>query len=185
MIDVFMIDPPWPKRKGGVRSARPNQGRALDYETMPVMQIFDLLDKEIFPMAAPMHAVFLWNVDQFLWTTEWLMSIRGYRRHARIVWDKGNGVAPAFTVRYSHEYLIWYYKPKLLPIAPEMRGKFTTVLRSPRREHSRKPDAAYDMVAALYPACTRWDIFSREERDGWGQWGDQLRYHLPILGGQL
>lgn len=34
MYDILVIDPPWKKKKGGIRKARPNQDRELDYQTM-------------------------------------------------------------------------------------------------------------------------------------------------------
>jgi N6-adenosine-specific RNA methylase IME4 len=173
MIDLFVIDPPWPKRKGGLRKVTPNQTRYLDYPTMSVPDIFALLDAEIFPQASPVHTVFMWTVDQFLFETESLMECHGYHRHARIIWDKGNGVAPCFTVRYTHEYLLWYYKPTLTKVAQDMRGKLGTVIRAGNREHSRKPDEAYQYVEALYPDATKLDVFSREPRAGWEQWGNQ------------
>jgi len=104
------------------------------------------------------------------------MEERGYKRHARFVWDKGNGVSPAFTVRYSHEYLTWFYKPKLLTIDPSQRGKHTTVIREHRRQHSRKPDAAYRLIDSLYPTGKRMDVFSREQREGWAQWGNDTAH---------
>lgn len=173
---VFMIDPPWPKRKGGTRLTRPNQGRSLDYKTMPVDGIFHLLKRDIFPLASKDHSVFMWCIDQFLFDAEREMDICGYRRHARIVWDKENGVAPAFTVRYSHEYLVWFYKAKLPKIAVEQRGKFTTVLREKARQHSRKPECGYAMLESLYPESLRLDVFSREARAGWDQYGDQKEF---------
>lgn len=176
----LIIDPPWPKKKGGLRKARPRQGRLLNYETMPVDDIFALLDAEVFPLAFPQHNVWMWTIDAFLRECEAAMESRGYRRHARLVWDKTNGVCPAFTIRYSHEYLLWFYKPKLLPVAREQRGKYRTVLVEPAREHSRKPDAAYDMIAALYPDGPRIDVFSREARPGWDQWGDEV-HHFRAL----
>ena len=172
-VDTFVIDPPWPKKKGGKRAARPNQSRDLDYPTMSVPEIFNLLDEMVLSLASPTHNVFLWEIDQFIHTGEQAMFDRGYNLHARFVWDKGNGVAPAFTVRYAHEYLVWFYKPKLLPIDTAYRGKFTTVIRAPQREHSRKPDAAYEMVKHLYPSAVLMDVFSREKRTGWLQFGNQ------------
>lgn len=171
--DILMVDPPWPKRKGGLRTARPNQGRNLGYSTLSVPDIFALLDAEIFPLAAEHHSVFLWCVDQFMHEAESEMEHRGYRRHARFVWDKTNGVAPAFTVRFSHEYLVWFYKPKFAPVATTQRGKYMTVMREKARQHSRKPDMAYAMIDNLYPAAKKIDVFSRESRLGWDQWGDQ------------
>ena len=46
--DVAIIDPPWPKRKGGQRRVRPHQGRALAYPTLSLSAIFTLLDQQIF-----------------------------------------------------------------------------------------------------------------------------------------
>jgi N6-adenosine-specific RNA methylase IME4 len=47
------------------------------------------------------------------------------------------------------------------------------MLRSPRREHSRKPDETYQRLETLFhgPYC---DLFGRAERTGWTVWGDQL-----------
>ena len=67
------------------------------------------------------------------------MKELGYDLHARFIWDKENGVAPAITVRFSHEYLLWFYKKGhlLMPIQ-ETRGKYTTVLREASIKHSKK-----------------------------------------------
>jgi N6-adenosine-specific RNA methylase IME4 len=42
-----------------------------------------------------------------------------------------------------------------------------------RREHSRKPDEFYDLIAEVSPA-PRIDIFSREDRDGFDSWGNEV-----------
>ena len=90
------------------------------------------------------------------------------------------------TVRFSHEYLVWYYKPKMLKIALEQRGKFTTVFTERAREHSRKPEFAYSMISALYPNATKLDVFSRESRTGWDQYGDQKNhFDIPTLCGTI
>lgn len=178
MYDVFVIDSPWPKRKGGLRKVRPNQGRSLDYEVLPVSEIFHLLDSKIFSMANTPHTVFMWTVEQFLKDCEREMEQRHYRRHVRLIWNKGNGIAPAFTVRFSHEYLIWYYKPNMTPIEKSVRGMFMSVIHEKGREHSRKPDIAYDLITSLYPSQSKIDVFSREKRKGFDQWGDETTYFL-------
>ena len=176
LYDVFMVDPPWPKKKGGIREVTPNQTRELDYPTMPVVEIYKLLQREIFSLGAADHVVFLWIVDEFLESAERNMQHMGYTRHARMIWDKQNGVAPGFTVRYSHEYLNWYYKGKLLPIDPRLRGKVRTVFTEPSREHSRKPDLAYQIVNGFYPTQRKFDVFSREKKLGWDQFGNQTNH---------
>lgn len=173
---IFVIDPPWPKKKGGKRSVRPNQGRALDYITMSVDSVFSLLDKSVFPLANDKHTVFLWTVEEFLVQSEQEMIDRGYKRHVRLIWNKMNGIAPAFSVRYSHEYLVWFYKPKFMAVDNKCRGKFTSVFSEAAREHSRKPNVAYDMISEMFPDVDKIDVFSREKRHGWEQWGDQLDF---------
>ena len=175
-IGVFVIDPAWQLRKGGLRKTRKNQGRELDYPTMSVDDIFVLLDKDIFPQAEEEHCVFMWTIEQFLISCEHEMQQRGYKRHCRMIWNKMNGIAPAFTVRFSHEYLIWYYKGRLPPIATEQRGKFTTVFEERSRQHSRKPDFCYRMIDTLYHGCRKMDVFSREYREGWYQYGNQTDF---------
>jgi len=184
-FSVLMIDPPWLKKKGGLRKVRPNQVRNLDYETMPTNKIFDLLDAEIFNKTTKNHAVFMWTIEQYLNDCDKYMEQRGYKRHCRFIWDKANGVAPAFTVRYSHEYLVWYYKEKMMPIAKEQRGKFMTVFSEKAREHSRKPEYAYKMIEALYPNENRIDVFSREKREEWCQFGNQTDHFVISISNGL
>jgi N6-adenosine-specific RNA methylase IME4 len=172
LFDIAMIDPPWPKLKGGIRKMR-TQTRDFSYKTLPITEIKALLELEFLPKLAPTCGVFVWTVDQFLWDAEHLFKGWGFKQHARFIWDKGNGVAPAFTIRYSHEYLLWFYRPKLLPVARDQRGKFRTVIREAATGHSIKPDAAYTMLETLYPGAKRLDFFARRVKLGWQGWGDQ------------
>lgn len=175
-IEIFVIDPPWGQRKGGLRKVRKRQGREFDYETISVPGIFTLLDRDVFPLAESDHCIFMWTIDRYLSECETEMFKRGYRCHCRMVWNKLNGIAPAFTVRFTHEYLLWFYKRKFLPVARNERGRFTTVLTERGREHSRKPEVCYRMIEALYPDHRKMDVFSREYRKGWLQYGDQINY---------
>lgn len=179
VYDILMVDPPWKQRKGGRRKVRPNQGRSLDYPTMSVEEIFSLLDNDIFLLAARDHQVFMWAIDKYLVECEIQMLKRGYKRHCRFIWNKMNGIAPAYTVRFVHEYLIWYYKGPFAPVCTSIRGKLTTVFSERSRQHSRKPDIAYSMVRHLYPNSRKLDVFSREKRQGWDQYGNQINYFPP------
>jgi N6-adenosine-specific RNA methylase IME4 len=48
----------------------------------------------------------------------------------------------------------------------------TTLLRAPRTEYSRKPDAFYELVERLSPGP--WlELFARRRRFGWHVWGNE------------
>lgn len=176
MYDIFMIDPPWSVQKGGERKVAPNQGRLLDYKTLSIDQIMYVLQNQIFTQANKDHNVFLWTVDKYLITSELKFENIGYKRHARFIWDKTNGVAPAFTVRYSHEYLIWFYKEHLVRPIDEMRGQYVTVFTEQSREHSRKPEFAYKMIESMFPDSKKMDVFTRIKRPNWDQFGDEIQH---------
>ena len=86
----------------------------------------------------------------------------------------GGHVAPAFTLRFAHEYLLWFYKKgKLVPVASQ--GAYTTVIHEPSTVHSRKPNAAYELIEALYPTrLNRIELFARQRRANWESWGNEL-----------
>jgi N6-adenosine-specific RNA methylase IME4 len=45
---------------------------------------------------------------------------------------------------------------------------------SERREHSRKPEQVYEAIEAMYPNLPRLELFARNPREGWKQWGNQV-----------
>ena len=47
------------------------------------------------------------------------------------------------------------------------------MIDSPRREHSRKPDEAYELIERMYPDLPKIELFARSAREGWASWGNQ------------
>jgi len=166
---IIYADPPWEQKKGGLRKCRPNQNRLLDY---PVLSLEEI--KEIFMLCPKSinHTIFVWTIDKFLFETEKLFN--DYKLHARLIWDKCNGVAPAFTIRYTHEYLLWFYKSPMMKIDKNYRGFYTTVMREYSTKHSRKPEIAYQMIENLYPNTDKIELFARKKREGWDAWGNEV-----------
>jgi len=168
MYEIIYADPPWKQTKGGLRKARPNQNKDLDYQTLSLEDIKNIIKQYNAPV------LFLWTIDKFLFESQKIAEELGYKLHARIIWDKENGVAPAFTVRYSHEYLLWLYKSPMLSIDKKQRGKFTTVLREKATKHSKKPNCAYELIESLYPSQKKIELFARNKRESWDSWGDEI-----------
>lgn len=172
---IIYTDPPWAQNKGNLRKCRPKQDKQLDYPTMSLQDIEDLHKRAFERIADTRHNVFMWTIDKFLHQTEEMMHRLGYELHARMVWNKENGVAPAFTVRYTHEYLLWFYpKGKMLKPAPEQRGKYTTVFSEAATKHSKKPICTYEMLQAMFPQINKIELFARNYADGWDCWGNEV-----------
>jgi N6-adenosine-specific RNA methylase IME4 len=172
--NIIYTDPPWNQKKGNIRKCRPNQNRNLDYTTCSLKEIKNIHEK-FFMHVDDKYNIFMWTIDKYLHETEKMMSDLGYILHARIIWDKQNGIAPAFTVRFSHEYLLWFYKKGcMLKPTSEMRGKYTTVIREMSTKHSKKPEAAYRMIENMFPDTNKLELFAREKRIGWDSWGNEI-----------
>lgn len=180
--DLIYTDPPWQQTKGGLRGCRPNQQKALDYATMTMADIKEF-HREIFKYCNIKHNVFMWTIDKYLHETEQMMKELGYELHARMIWDKTNGVAPAFTVRYSHEYLLWFYrKGNMLKPSEDTRGKYRTVFTEQATKHSKKPVCAYEMLEDMFPNAVKLEVFARITRNGWNGLGNELERQVADNG---
>ena len=67
------------------------------------------------------------------------------------------------------------------PLDGDDMAELEVTLQARRREHSRKPDAAFDAIEGMFPdsAGRRIELFSREARDGWRAWGNELGKFPP------
>ena len=79
---VIYADPPWQKKKGGLRKSRPNQSRNLDYKTLSIEEIKNILSNV---KAEEKHNFFVWTIDEFLFDCENMMKELRYSLHARLI----------------------------------------------------------------------------------------------------
>ena len=133
------------------------------------------------------HCIFLWVIDKYLRQAEEMMEDRFcYKRHARIIWDKITGQATAFTVRFTHEYLLWYYTSPMLKVAKNIRGKYADVIREQVKRHSQKPEIAYKLLEDLYPNKNKLELFARPylplipKRPNWDVWGNEVESDIEL-----
>lgn len=173
---IIYTDPAWQQGKGGKKKARPNSsGGELDYPTMNLQDI-KLLHEHVFKnLVNEQHNVFMWTINKYLIDSQKMMEELGYTLHARIVWDKTTGMAPAFTVRYQTEYLLWFYrKGHILMPRKEVRGKYPDIMRESVKRHSQKPECAYKMLEDMFPEAAKLEMFARNYREGWDCWGNEV-----------
>ena len=181
---TILADPPWKQAKGGKKSVRPkSSGGELDYPTISLGEIKDILEKAQ-KLGDENHNLFLWAIDKTLWEAEQMAKGLGYKLHARMVWNKVTGIPAAFTIRFGHEYLLWFYQGKLLPIAKEQRGKWHSVLTEQVKRHSQKPEIVYQFIESIYPNTPKLELFARNKRltltENWDSWGNEVKSDIEL-----
>jgi N6-adenosine-specific RNA methylase IME4 len=161
---VIAIDPPWSyKEKGGFSSedynSESNRG-AVDYPVMNIEQI-----KNIELPAADDCVLFLWTTHAFLKDSFEIMENWNFDYKATLVWDKVK-MGIGRTIRMQVEFCLIGIKGN-----PIINGSAERdIITEPRREHSRKPEAFYEMVDRMCIG-NKLDYFSRNNRNNWEHYG--------------
>jgi len=166
-FDVVVIDPPWPMQKIE-REVRPNQSD-FDYPTMSIEEIAKFWKANIATRLETDCHVFIWTTQRFLPDAITMIGEIGLKYVLTMVWHKPGGFQPIGLPQYNCEFAV--YARKGVPRFVETKD-FYCCFSAPRREHSRKPDQFYDLVARVTGGA-RIDVFSREKRDGFWQYGNE------------
>jgi N6-adenosine-specific RNA methylase IME4 len=142
-------------------------------------------------LPGPAH-LYLWCPNALL--TEGLAVMRawGFTYKTNLVWYKvrkdggpdGRGVG--FYFRNVTELILFGIRGRMRTLPPGRRqvNLFTTR----KEEHSRKPIELYDIIEQCSPGPYL-ELFARERREGWTQWGDELdeymerRPYIPMYNG--
>jgi N6-adenosine-specific RNA methylase IME4 len=161
---VIVIDPPWDMKKIE-RDVRENQ---VDFE-YPTMTLDELAAMNVGGMAADDCHFFCWTTQKYLPPAMELLGKWGFRYVLTMVWHKPGGFQPIGLPQYNCEFVL--YGRKGSPQFVDTK-QFFCCFEAPRREHSRKPDEFYDLIRRVTDG-PRIDVFSREARDGFAQYGNE------------
>ncbi len=176
---VIYADPPWTfatySRKGKGRSPE------AYYDCMSLADIKALPVAE---WAADDCVLLLWATDPLL--EKALETVRAWGFTYKTVgfyWAKLKKLDTSFSERSFFTGLGFWTRanPELCLLAtrgkPHRRGaNVRKLIVSPRREHSRKPDEAYERIEALCEGPYL-EMFARFARPGWDSWG--IETELP------
>jgi N6-adenosine-specific RNA methylase IME4 len=157
-FDVIAMDPPW------------NYGREYDPDGSRVANPYPEMTQsqllELRPPFADDCVLFLWTTHAFIFDAKELLDSWGFTYKACLVWDKEK-IGMGAWLRMQCEFCLVGIKGK-----PYWNNTtYRDVIREPRREHSRKPDAFYKLVEDV-TAGRRLEFFSRERREGWEVFGN-------------
>ena len=176
---TVLADPPWQFQNRTGKMA-PEHRRLARYSTLSHADI----------KALPLTQLCLDTAHLYLWVPNALlpeglevMRSWGFQYKSNIVWHKirkdggpdGRGVG--FYFRNVTEILLFGVRGKdARTLAPGRRQ--VNIIKSMKREHSRKPDEAYDVIEACSPG-PRLELFARGRRVGWDVWGNQADDYFP------
>lgn len=172
---ALIVDPPWVFSAG-------TKGRPQHYDRMTDAQIARLPVDEL---AHPDGCwLFLWTTSPRLALTFEVVQHWGFRYSARaFVWVKTSTdgrrlhLGQGFTTRKNAEDCLLFRRG-----SPQRAAKDVgEIIIAPAREHSRKPDQAYERVERFCPGPYA-ELFSRESRPGWDAYGREAgKFDRPML----
>lgn len=174
---TILADPPW-RFQNRTGKVAPEHERLRRYPTMSLDEICDL------PIAEHAEAkshLYLWVPNALLREGLSVLDAWGFTYKTNIVWYKirkdggpdGRGVG--FYFRNVTEVLLFGVRGKLRTLAPGRRQ--VNMVRSRKREHSRKPDEVYDVIEECSPGRYL-ELFARAPRPRWKQWGNEVNTYL-------
>jgi N6-adenosine-specific RNA methylase IME4 len=176
---TILADPPWQFMNRTGKMA-PEHKRLARYSTMTTDEIAAL---PIGDHAAETSHLYLWVPNALLPEGLRVMQAWGFAYKSNIVWYKtrkdggpdGRGVG--FYFRNVTELLLFGVKGKNARTREAGRRQ-VNIIPSRKREHSRKPDEAYDLIEAC-SAGPYLELFARGTRPGWTAWGNQADEYEP------
>jgi N6-adenosine-specific RNA methylase IME4 len=163
---VILADPPWEFEVYGAESGV-ERAAANHY---PTMALADIIRLPIVGLATPDAVLFMWTTAPHLREALDVLAAWGFEYVSNLVWVKDK-VGLGYWVRNQHELLLIARRGEIPTPSPADRPP--SVINAPRREHSRKPDEAYELIERMYPELPKIELFARQARPGWAAWGNQ------------
>ena len=170
---TIYADPPWQfqNRTGKVA---PEHKRLSRYETMSLEDIKKL---PVSSVAATKSHLYLWVPNALLPEGLAVMQSWGFEYKTNIIWEKvrkdgqpdGRGVG--FYFRNVTEILLFGIRGDKNRTLDPARSQ-VNLIRSIKREHSRKPDEIIPIIEQCSPGPYL-ELFARGDRAGWDMWGNQ------------
>lgn len=167
--DLIVADPPWSYHnwsEKGIRKSPSAHYECQDLDWVKSLRVGDL--------ASSNSLLVLWATNPLLNVAFDVMAAWGFEFKTAGHWSKKTkhgkqAFGTGYILRCAGEpFLIGTIgKPKC---AKTVRS----VIEGPLREHSRKPDESFDAFERLIPGARRIELFSRQSRQGWDVFGDQV-----------
>jgi len=175
---TIMADPPW-RFNNRTGKMAPEHKRLNRYSTMKLHEIMEL---PIAQLTTENSHLYLWVPNALLPDGLRVMEKWGFEYKTNLIWHKirkdggpdGRGVG--FYFRNTTEMVLFGVKGKLRTDKPGRSQ--VNIIRTRKREHSKKPDELYSIIEACSPGPYL-ELFARGNIKGWMQWGNEVNSYKP------
>ena len=176
-FSCILSDPPWPERGAG----KCKRGADRHYDVQRVADIPPIMRAAKGPDGAPLWLPaadchpWMWVTNNYLEGGLWVMRELGFRYVTNVAWAKDR-ISIGQYLRGQHELLLFGVRGKGFAVRTERRD-LPSLITAPvptengKRVHSRKPEAAYELIEARTMG-PRLELFGRRPREGWTVWGN-------------
>lgn len=175
---TILADPPWrfTNRTGKVA---PEHKRLNRYDTLSFKEIMAI---PVSDAAADKSHLYLWVPNALIPEGLEVLKAWGFKYKTNIIWHKirkdggpdGRGVG--FYFRNTTEVVLFGVKGGMRTLDPGRSQ--VNIIKSRKREHSRKPDELYEVIEECSPGPYL-ELFARGGRDNWDVWGNQSEDYEP------
>jgi N6-adenosine-specific RNA methylase IME4 len=169
---IIYADPPWYFE---VHNSVTGNGRTPESH-YPCMQTDKICALPVSDLATDDAVLFMWTTAPHLQESFRVIDAWGFQYKTNIVWVKDK-FGLGFWVRNQHELLLIARRGDIPTPAPAQRPP--SIIDAATREHSRKPDEAYEFIERMYPELPKIELFARSARKGWAVWGNEAPPLVP------
>lgn len=178
--NIIYADPPWKYNARNNTQTKFGGGAMGHYDTMNVEDICNLPIKNL---ADRNCALLLWVTFPRLKEGIKVMESWGFKYTTlAFSWVKTNkhNNKPFFGIGYyfksNCEVCLLGIKGKMKPVS----NKVSSVIISPRQEHSKKPDICRERIVELFGDLPRIELFARQKTEGWDVFGNQVDNSIDL-----
>ncbi len=169
---TILADPPW-RFQNRTGKVAPEHKRLNRYDTLHVEEIMEI---PVSLVAAEAAHLYLWVPNALLLEGLQVMKAWGFNYKSNIIWHKvrkdggpdGRGVG--FYFRNTTEVVLFGIRGKMRTLKPGRSQ--VNIIRSRKKEHSRKPDELYEIIEKCSPGPFL-EIFARGSRKNWDTFGNE------------
>lgn len=172
--NIIYADPPWHYNDKRNKHPRLCGGAAAHYQTIKTK---DLCRIPVQYICEDNCILFMWTTFPCLKDALEVMKAWGFKyKTLGFSWIKTNrkNGKPFFGIGYysksNCEVCLIGIKGRLKPVS----NKVSSVVISPRQEHSKKPDCVRERIVELMGDLPRVELFARQTTEGWDCIGDGI-----------